>query len=378
MVFNSLSFAVFLAVVLLLYQLPFRWRIHKLILLVASYVFYMAWNPPFVALLWISTLTDWFIARRLQQTDDDLRRRLLVGASLGVNLGLLAFFKYSGFALENFAALLGAVGVDYQPAAPDLVLPLGISFYTFQTLSYTLDVYRRESEPCGSFLDYALFVTFFPQLVAGPIVRSRTFLPQCTERRRASASQWTSGISLLSLGLFQKIVLADALLAPVAESVFDSNTIPDAASAWIGTLAFSGQIFCDFSGYSSCAIGVALCLGFVLPENFAAPYASIGFSDFWRRWHISLSSWLRDYLYISLGGNRRGASRTYVNLMLTMLIGGLWHGASWSFVVWGGLHGFYLVAERVARENFPAVWNHALGSPTATTRITNSTAAGAK
>ncbi len=369
MVFNSLSFAVFLAVVLLLYQLPFRWRTHKLILLGASYLFYMAWNPPFVALLWISTLTDWFIARRLQQTDADFRRRLLVVASLGVNLGLLAFFKYSGFALENLTALLGAVGVHFQPAAPDLVLPLGISFYTFQTLSYTLDVYRREREPCDSFVDYALYVTFFPQLVAGPIVRSRAFLPQCAERRRASSAQWTSGLSLLTLGLFQKIVLADALLAPVAEAVFDGTATPGTPDAWLGTFAFSGQIFCDFSGYSSCAIGVALCLGFLLPENFSAPYASIGFSDFWRRWHISLSSWLRDYLYISLGGNRRGSARTYVNLMLTMLIGGLWHGASWSFVVWGGLHGSYLVVERFIRERIPSLWNHRLWSSRASRMV---------
>lgn len=362
MVFNSLSFAVFLAVVLLLYQLPFRWRTHKLVLLVASYVFYMAWNPPFVVLLWISTGADWFIARALHRSEGPARRRRLVVASLAVNLGLLGFFKYSGFAVDNLVALLAAFGVEYHPAAPDVILPLGISFYTFQTLSYTLDVYRRVSAPCDSFVDYALYVTFFPQLVAGPIVRSRTFLPQCTERRRASANEWTWGLSLLTLGLFQKIVLADALLAPVAEAVFDGSAVPGAADAWVGTLAFSGQIFCDFSGYSSCAIGVALCLGFLLPENFAAPYTAIGFSDFWRRWHVSLSSWLRDYLYISLGGNRRGRARTYVNLMLTMLIGGLWHGASWSFVVWGGLHGVYLVVERFVRETFPALWNHALGS----------------
>ena len=362
MVFNSLSFAVFFAVVLFLYRLPLSWRLHKLMLLCASYVFYMAWNPPFVALLWISTLTDWFIARGLHRSGNEGRRRGLLLASLGVNLGLLGFFKYSGFALENFVALLGMVGVDYRPAAPDIILPLGISFYTFQTLSYTLDVYRREAEPAASFLDYALYVTFFPQLVAGPIVRSRTFLPQCTVRPLADASQFAWGLSLLTLGLFQKIVLADSLLAPVAEGLFDSGAAVDFSNAWLGTLAFSGQIFCDFSGYSSCAIGVALCLGFRLPENFRSPYASIGFSDFWRRWHISLSSWLRDYLYISLGGNRRGNARTYLNLMLTMLIGGLWHGASWGFVVWGGLHGFYLVAERFAREHLRGLWNLGLWS----------------
>ncbi|MBW2280731.1 MAG: MBOAT family protein [Deltaproteobacteria bacterium] len=358
MLFNSLSFAIFLAGVLVLHRLPLSWRVRKLNLLLASYVFYMAWNPPFVVLLWISTLTDWVIARRIAGEQRPRVRRYLLWASLGVNLGLLGFFKYAGFLLDGFVFLVQQAGIDYQPAAPGIILPLGISFYTFQTLSYTFDVYRGRSQPWGEFIDYALYVTFFPQLVAGPIVRSHEFLPQCEAPRRVTLDQWTWGLSLLTLGLFQKVVLADGLLAPVADGLFSGSGQPDFASAWLGTLAFSGQIFCDFSGYSSCAIGIACCLGFRLPENFRYPYAAIGFSDFWRRWHISLSSWLRDYLYIPLGGNRRGLHRAYANLMLTMLIGGLWHGASWTFVVWGGLHGLYLVAERFARAHAGhlAIW----------------------
>jgi alginate O-acetyltransferase complex protein AlgI len=205
-------------------------------------------------------------------------------------------------------------------------------------------------KPWSSFLDYALYVSFFPQLVSGPIVRAREFLPQCLEPRRATARQLAWGLVLLTVGLFEKIVLADAILAPVVDKVYAAPQNAGFATAWVGTLAFSGQIFCDFSGYSTCAIGAGMCLGFALPDNFRFPYASIGFSDFWRRWHVSLSTWLRDYLYVSLGGNRRGRVRTYANVMLTMLIGGLWHGASWNFVAWGGLHGAFLALERPLRD----------------------------
>ena len=332
---------------LLLHRLPISWRLRKLNLLVASYLFYMAWSPPFVVLLWISTLVDWFIGRWLSKTESQPIRNLLLAASLIVNLGMLSYFKYANFILDNFISLAAMVGIAYQPRELDIVLPVGISFFTFQTLSYTFDIYRRKDKLCQSFLDYALFVTFFPQLVAGPIVRSTSFLPQCIEPKRANVSQMTWGLTLMVVGLFQKVCVADNLLAPITESVYDATgRSPDVWSAWVSTLAFSGQIYCDFAGYSTCAIGAALCLGFAIPDNFRFPYAASGFSDFWRRWHISLSSWLRDYLYISLGGNRKGSTRTSVNLMATMLIGGLWHGASWNFVIWGGLHGVYLSAER--------------------------------
>lgn len=349
MVFNSYTFVIFLGVVVLLHYSALSWRLKKLNLLVASYLFYAAWNPPFVALLWLSTVVDWFAARGIATTERTLIRRILVAISLTVNLGLLAFFKYGEFALDNFVWMLGRVGVEYVRPEWSIVLPVGISFYTFQTLSYTLDVYYKRSKPCSSFLDFALYVTFFPQLVAGPIVRATHFLPQCESPRRADRKRFAWGISFLVLGLFEKVVLADGIFSHVADTVYDATTHPNLMTAWCGTLAFSGQIFCDFAGYSTCAIGVAMCLGFALPDNFRFPYAAVGFTDFWRRWHISLSSWLRDYLYVPLGGNRSGRVRTYVNLMLTMLIGGLWHGASWTFVVWGGLHGSYLVIERLLK-----------------------------
>lgn len=298
----------------------------------------------------------------MDRTDDRARRRGLLLVSMAGNLGILGFFKYGAFLLENFTALLGVLGVDYHPAAPSIILPVGISFYTFQTMAYSLDVYLRRARPTKSFLDFALFVTFFPQLVAGPIVRPDDLVPQFAEPKRAARDQLIWGLGLMTLGLFEKIVMADGLFAPTMEAVFGAATPVPAADAWLGVLAFSGQIFCDFAGYSTTAIGAALCLGFHLPDNFRFPYAAIGFSDFWRRWHISLSTWLRDYLYIPLGGNRKGSTRTYINLTLTMLLGGLWHGASWTFVVWGGLHGSYLMIERaLLRRQGSAQWALGVG-----------------
>jgi len=359
LLFNSLTFIAFFALVLALHNAPLGWQTKKANLLIASYLFYAAWNPPFVVLLWISTVIDWHVAKRLFSEQIASRRKMLLAISVIVNLGLLGYFKYGEFLLENFQAMMGAIGVDYQPPDWNIILPVGISFYTFQTMAYSLDVYLRRAEPSRSFLDFALFVTFFPQLVAGPIVRPTHLLPQFATPRGATAQQLRWGLALMTLGLFQKIVVADGLLAPAADAVFGAEAMLHPTDAWLGTLAFSGQIFSDFAGYSTTAIGVALTLGFGLPDNFRFPYAAIGFSDFWRRWHISLSSWLRDYLYIPIGGNRKGNIRTYANLMTTMLLGGLWHGASWAFVVWGGLHGAYLAAERwlVARLGHQEVWN---------------------
>ena len=351
MVFNSLTFVVFFTVVLLLHRLPIAWTAKKVNLLVASYLFYAAWNPPFVILLWISTIVDWFIARGIYAARDrsKSRRRAWLVGSIAVNLGFLGFFKYGEFLLQNWQTLMASVGLEYLPPEWNIILPVGISFYTFQTMSYTLDVYLGRSKPLNSFLDFSLFVTFFPQLVAGPIVRPGQLVPQFESPRQATRDQFFWGLWLMILGLFMKIVIADSGLAQSADYVFGSDKAVGVADAWLGTLAFSGQIFCDFAGYSTIAIGTALCLGFSLPDNFRMPYAAIGFSDFWRRWHISLSTWLRDYLYIPLGGNRGSEIRTYVNLMLTMLLGGLWHGAAWTFVVWGGLHGLYLAGERWVR-----------------------------
>jgi len=352
MVFNSLTFVVFFLLVLGMHSLPLPWKAKKVNLLIASYIFYSAWNPPFVILLWVSTVVDWYAAQGLVKARREAARHAWMLLSVVANLGMLAYFKYGQFLLDNFSAMVNAMGIAYQPAHSDIVLPVGISFYTFATMSYTLDVYLRRAAPARNLLDYALFVTFFPHLVAGPIMRPTELVPQFAEPRRASPDQLRFGLALMTLGLFNKVVLADSFLAAVAEKVYDADKIPGALDAWAATLAFSGQIFCDFAGYSTTAIGAALCLGFAMPDNFRFPYAAVGFSDFWRRWHITLSSWLRDYLYIPLGGNRHGERRTYTALMATMLLGGLWHGANWTFVAWGGLHGLYLAVERALRARF--------------------------
>lgn len=346
MLFNSYTFILFMGIVLALHYTRFSWKIKKINLLLASYLFYALWNPPFVLLLWLSTVVDFFIGKKIYGANPR-QRKFLLFISLAGNLGMLGFFKYGNFLLDNFMALASSIGFDFIPVKADIILPVGISFYTFQTLSYTLDMYKRRSRPEGSLLDFSLFVTFFPQLVAGPIVRPEELLPQFKRPHQASQSQFMRGLLLLSLGLFMKVVMADTMLASSADLVFGAQGTLLSLDAWLGVLAFSGQIFFDFAGYSTCAIGIAACFGFSLPDNFRYPYAAIGFSDFWRRWHITLSTWLRDYLYIPLGGNRRGKTRTYVNLMVTMLLGGLWHGASWTFVVWGALHGTYLAIERL-------------------------------
>ena len=350
MVFNSYTFIVFFLVILILHNLPFSWKVKKINLLLASYIFYAAWNPPFILLLWLATIVDYFVGRALYTQPNKHKRKLLLVVSLCGNLGMLCFFKYGGFLLDNFVQLVNTIGFNYHPAKPNIILPAGISFYTFTTLCYTIDMYKRRSEPVKSILDFALFVTFFPHLVAGPIVRPPQLVPQFETPHKASQKQMMQGLFLVSLGLFMKVVLADSMLSAPANTVFNSQAPLATLDAWMGVLAFSGQIFCDFAGYSTCAIGVASCLGFVLPENFLYPYAATGFSDFWRRWHITLSAWLRDYLYIPLGGNRKGKVRTYINLMITMLLGGLWHGANWTFVVWGALHGFYLWLEKLIQD----------------------------
>ncbi len=352
MLFNSLTFAIFFSIVLALHYSPFSWRVKKTNLLLAGYIFYGWWNPPFVLLLWLSTVMDWYLAKWIYHTEKPKERKRLLIISLIVNLGLLGFFKYGNFMMDNFTAMMHIFGVNYHRPEWNIVLPVGISFYTFQSLSYTLDVYQRKTSPSSSFLDFALYLSFFPHLVAGPIMRSSMFLPQCQVPNQASAEQFRWGLTFLVVGLFEKMVVADFLLAPVAEKIYDGGLVPGFGDAWLGTLAFAGQIFCDFAGYSTCAIGIALCLGFVIPRNFRWPYAAVGFADFWKRWHISLSTWLKDYVYIPLGGNKRGLARTFQSLMITMFLGGLWHGASWTFVVWGLLHGFYLCAERALKYAF--------------------------
>lgn len=349
MLFNSLTFLVFFVAVYGLYWAIPGWSAKKWLLLLASYVFYAAWNPPYILVLAFSTMLDWWLARRIAGATTVVNRRFLLVLSLVGNLGLLSYFKYGNFVLENFQEILAWLGYLYPKPAFSITLPIGISFYTFASLSYTIDVYRKDIKADCRFSDYALFVSFFPHLVAGPIVRASYLLPQIENPKLPTADQIGWGAAWVVMGLFAKTVLADGLLAPMVDAYYAKPAGFPAIEAWIAVLAFSGQIYFDFSGYSLCAIGLAMSFGFLFPDNFRHPFAARGFADFWRRWHMSLSIWLRDYLYIPLGGNRQGELRTCANIGLTMLIGGLWHGASWMFVLWGGLHGLFLIAERLLR-----------------------------
>src|SRR5437660_11402538 len=356
MLFNSLTFIVFFVIVVTLYWGIGSWTARKNLLVVASYLFYGAWNPPFAALLFSTTAMDFWLGRQIAKAKGRSRRGWLV-ASVCMNLSMLGFFKYGNFLLQNFQWLVARVGVIYQPPHLDILLPVGISFYTFHSLSYTLDISRGVLQPTRSLRDFVLAVSFFPQLVAGPIVRAGDFLPQLVRPPRLRIGQFLWGLLLMTLGLFETIVLADTMLAGSADRVFGYAGPLVALDSWLGVIAFAGQIFFDFAGYSTCAIGAALCLGFHLKDNFRFPYAAIGFSDFWRRWHISLSTFLRDYLYIPLGGNRVGWTRAAINLVIVMFLGGLWHGAAWTFVVWGLLHGSYLAIERLLKAFVrPAAW----------------------
>lgn len=354
MLFNSLEFLLFFPLVTLFYfVLPHRVR--WVWLLVASYYFYMCWNPRYALLMALSTaityLSGLLIERATRQTDEHKRIRLKkwwVVLSFVSNLSILFFFKYWGFFWDNLEAVLALGGIALHQPVFDVVLPVGISFYTFQALSYTVDVYREEIEAEHNFFRYALFVSFFPQLVAGPIERSKNLLHQVHERHTFEAERARSGLLLMLWGLFQKMVVADRV-AIVVNTVFDSYGDMPAWALVLGTLLFAAQIYCDFAGYSNVAIGAAQVMGFSLMENFRQPYLSRSCGEFWRRWHISLSTWFRDYLYIPLGGNRKGKGRKYLNLMITFLASGLWHGANWHFVVWGGLNGAYQVLGEMLR-----------------------------
>ncbi len=343
--FTSLSFLLFAVVVWALYRLlPHRGQ--NTFLVVASYVFYASWDWRFAGLIFLSTVVDYICGRRLGGETDHRGRRFVLTISIVFNLGLLAFFKYFGFFTESMHDLLAAIGLPVDMPVLKILLPIGISFYTFQTLSYTIDVYRRQMAPVTNFIDFALFVSFFPQLVAGPIERAARFMPQIVNPRRIDFDTLARGCTLVLYGYFLKLVVADNC-AIVANEVFErSGSIP-MGMAWMGTYAFAFQIFGDFAGYTCIARGIAAFLGFDLSLNFRAPYLAASPSEFWRRWHISLSEWLRDYLYLPLGGSRGGVSKTVRNLFIIMLLGGLWHGAAWTFVVWGAYHGLLLGIYRV-------------------------------
>jgi len=360
--FDSLAFLVFFLIISALYWQAPAWNQRKNMLLVASYVFYAGWNPYFLPLLVTTSLIDWRLALHMGRLASQRLRKKWLIAICAMNLGVLGYFKYGNFFIDNINALATSLGLPQFSFQSSVALPIGISFYIFHSLSYCIDVYRGGIRPTESWRDYLLYVAFFPQLVAGPIVRWTTMGQQIETPRPFLSDRFILGVVLMIVGLFQKTVLADGIFAPVADAQFDQSTFDVGASVWMGVIAFTGQIFCDFAGYTTCAIGAAMALGFRLPVNFQSPYAAIGFSDFWRRWHISLSSWLRDYLYISLGGNRGSSLTTARNLMLTMLLGGLWHGAAWTFVVWGLLHGLFLLIERGASR---LADTHPIGPPVA-------------
>jgi alginate O-acetyltransferase complex protein AlgI len=345
--FNTLAYAKFFGLVFVASWLLARARkLRVLFLLGASYVFYAHWNWRFLPLIFASSTIDWLLGNAIARTSNDaLRKRWLV-VTVAVNLGVLGFFKYLGFGVESARALLEALGAHPPEVALRVALPIGVSFFTFESMSYVIDVYRRDIEPHPSYLEYLAFVAFFPHLVAGPIVRPRDLLPQLAGPAKWDEARASAAVFTISVGLLKKIVISDYLSINLVDRVFDAPSQFSALECYAAVLGYAVQIYCDFSGYTDIAIGSAQLLGIRFPQNFNAPYKAASIQDFWRRWHISLSTWLRDYLYIPLGGSRQGEFRTAVNLMITMLLGGLWHGANWTFVVWGGLHGSALALTR--------------------------------
>ncbi len=358
MTFSSPEFLLFLPVVLTIHWFVLgafeevrRSRYRRLFLLAASYYFYMSWNAELALLLLLSTLIDYLAGAWIHATTSPFKRKALLIVSLASNLGLLGVFKYANFFLDNVDSVIKVLGMR-SDFAVDVILPVGISFYTFQSMSYTIDVYRDRLEPAGSFSDFALFVSFFPQLVAGPIVRASEFIPQLARRVRLSEVNLRRGVNYLLMGLTKKLLIAD-WLSTIADPVFASPSAYNPIGIWVGVVAYAVQIYCDFSGYSDMATGSAALFGYSFPDNFNMPYVAKNIAEFWTRWHISLSTWLRDYLYIPLGGNRRGRLMTYRNLLIVMFLGGLWHGARWTFVAWGVLHGLALVLHKEYRRHYP-------------------------
>lgn len=363
MLFNTLAYAEFFGVVFIVSWLLARAKkLRLLFLLAASYFFYAKWNWRFVPLIWGSSTADWLLGHAIARARTPRARRGWLVATVVLNLGLLGFFKYFDFGVESARELLAAFGFHPPELALHVALPIGISFFTFESMSYVIDVYRGDIEPHPSYFEYLTFVAFFPHLVAGPIVRPRDLLPQLSGPARFDARAGSEALFLVAVGLVKKVAIGDYLALNLVDRTFDAPLHHSALECYAAAVGYSVQIYCDFSGYTDIAIGSALLLGVRFPKNFDAPYKAQNLTDFWRRWHISLSTWLRDYLYISLGGNRRGRVRTYVNLVLTMLLGGLWHGANWTFVAWGGLHGVGLALTRLVRgERAPAGRRGALG-----------------
>jgi len=368
LLFNSIDFLVFFAFVITISVIIKNKNFSYVFLVAASYLFFYFSNNFLISLLIFSTVLDFYLAKEIWSTNSKSKKKRLLLISIIGNLGLLGFFKYADFGISQFNDLFKLIGLNEIPLF-EIALPVGISFYTFQTLGYTIDVYRGQLSPSKSFKEFALFVAFFPQLVAGPILRASNFLPQIREKFSQldtknylkqiliQRSNLKIGLTLMSFGFFKKMFFADNI-APFVDEIFLNPIGLDSFAIILGTIGFGIQLYCDFSGYSDIAIGAALILGFKVPLNFNKPYFATSPSDFWRRWHISLSTWLRDYLYIPLGGNRKSLGRTYTNLITVMFLGGLWHGASWNFVIWGLLHGGYLAIHKVITDKFPGIKIH--------------------
>lgn len=344
MLFNSIEFLLFFVIVYTLYLFLDRKR-QNYLLLISSYIFYGWWDYRFLSLIFLSTIIDYYLGHKIKSSPDISSKRRFRNTSIIANLGILGIFKYLDFFVAEFTSMLSLLSLEISPVTLDIVLPVGISFYTFQTMSYCWDIYNEELDPIDNFFDFALFVSFFPQLVAGPIERAKHLIPQILEKRKISSEMVSSGIHLTIWGFFKKIVIADQLGA-VADVIFQGNSSGSAIEYLIAVFFFTWQIYCDFSGYTDIARGISKLLGFELLLNFNLPYFSKSPAEFWRRWHISLSSWLRDYLYIPLGGSRVNKFKVYRNLMATMVLGGLWHGASTNFVIWGFYQGALLCLHR--------------------------------
>jgi alginate O-acetyltransferase complex protein AlgI len=357
MIFTSFEFIFFFVGVLLVRACLKNFTVEKWFLLIVSYLFYMSWSVPCALLIFGTSVVDYLVGVGLGKLEDPGHRKTLLLASILANLGVLAFFKYTNFLLDNAGWGLSLLGLTGHSWHYDILLPAGISFFTFQSMTYTIETYRGNIKPCHSFRDFLLFVAFFPQLLAGPINRAADLLPQFVRRLRPTAVDFEAGLVQFGLGAVKKLVISDQV-APNVDLIFKSPGGFDGFTLLQGVLGYAIQIYCDFSGYSDMAIGCARMMGVRFMENFQMPYSSTSITEFWQRWHISLSSWFRDYLYIPLGGNRKGLSRTYANLLITMLLCGLWHGASWNFVVWGGLHGIALAIHRLWKGWDPlAAWN---------------------
>jgi alginate O-acetyltransferase complex protein AlgI len=348
LIFNSGFFLFLFTAFLFVYaKLSHHHRAKLTFVTLFSLYFYYKSSGGYFVLLILATVVDFTLAKLIHQADEQWKKKLYITLTLLVNLGMLGYFKYTNFLYESF---FWNSASGFQPL--DIFLPVGVSFFTFQSLSYTLDIYRGELKPVDNILDYAFFVSFFPQLVAGPIVRASDFLPQIYKPTLVTKEMFGRAVFLIGCGLFKKAVISDYISINFVDRVFDAPTLYSGIENLLAVYGYALQIYCDFSGYSDMAIGIALLLGFHFPLNFDSPYQSKNITEFWRRWHISLSRWLRDYLYISLGGNRQGKFRTYVNQMLTMLLGGLWHGASWRFIIWGALHGVALTIHKLFKQ-----WN---------------------